>query len=1096
MISLRRNLWIFGGAVVLLLVWGMLAEPAASAPDIESSGLAPVEAVDPLDDPNWEWAEDVVDPSKQFGPLTDRSLALDSAGRAHVAYGQDHLYYAAYDNGLWRFHVVDWGEGVGQYAALALDGDNLPHISYYDETHGDLRYAHYDSTQWFTATIDSTGAVGQYTSIALDGNGHPHISYYDAGNSGLKYASFDGTSWATQTVDDLGVMGRYTSLALDDTGQPHIAYYGTPNLKYARLNGATWVIQIVDPTNLVGRFASLALDEAGQPAISYYDETNHDLKFATWDGTAWQVETVDAGEIGDANGGLTSLAFDATGHPYIAYFAPDNVKLAYFDGADWQFETLPDPGAGVSALSLALNVGDDPTVAVIRQPLLRVLSFDGAEWKNRLVDYAGDTGYESSLVIDENDGLHFSYRSGDYLKYLAFNGQEWRMALVDTGGRSSSLALDSAGYPRISYQTEDTLKYAYYDGLGWQVETLEVVGPTYNEYNVMPTSLGLGPDDLPHISYCHGTLGYCETLHYAHFNGSTWITTTLSTGGAGNSLAVDAAGLPHIAFADSYLKYAFFDGGVWTISSIDPLYSHGMALALSDSGLPRIIYHRADNQVNYAVFDGAAWNLEIAFSGYRTESLRSLALDSQGFPHFSQCAWNYHSWVILEYIHKNADGWQPVILREGYIESDLDVDSRDWAHISYSNAELVHHYQAPVALDSVTIQGLTHVALHTEATYRATTAPLNAYQPITITWSNGTTGSAAVYEWEQPGTYMVTASARNAANVVTGILAVQVGYQTYLPIVIGPPELTTMYGLVRNSDDYSQIPGAMICVLAMAPGNCATADESGSYWLDNVPVGDRIVEVSADGYHTMSAIYTIQRQNNWIDFYLIPLVRKGRVAGQVVSAVTAQGIDGASVCVASGSPCTTTGGDGLYTLIDVPVGTQTIRASASGYFSQDQESTVAVGETATANFVLSPALPEGSMRIVLTWGTDPADLDSHLWLPLSQEEEIYFNHRGNCSADPYACLDVDDVNSYGPETITIQTLYAGNYRFAVHRFDGNGSLAGSGAHVQVYDSTGLIGDFYAPASGSGDWWHVFDINGSTGALTIFDIIRVSSPAPY
>ena len=79
-------------------------------------------------------------------------------------------------------------------------------------------------------------------------------------------------SWYKQTVDCNGQsVGLETSLALDSSDYPHISYYdqGNGNLKYAFWDCSHWNIQTVDSEGNVGRGSSIALDSSDYPHISY-----------------------------------------------------------------------------------------------------------------------------------------------------------------------------------------------------------------------------------------------------------------------------------------------------------------------------------------------------------------------------------------------------------------------------------------------------------------------------------------------------------------------------------------------------------------------------------------------------------------------------------------------------------------------------------------------------------------------------------------------------------------------------------------------------------------------------------------------------------
>jgi hypothetical protein len=129
-----------------------------------------------------------------------------------------------------------------------------------------------------------------------------------------------------------------------------------------------------------------------------------------------------------------------------------------------------------------------------------------------------------------------------------------------------SLRLDAAGRPRIAYGG-DHLYYAWYDGAAWHTETADNA-PSVGRY----ASLALDAAGYPHISYYDLAN---KDLKYTRWTGTTWSTQTVdSAGDVGQytALALDAAGNPHIGYYDNtngHPKYAAWTGSAWTIQTVD-----------------------------------------------------------------------------------------------------------------------------------------------------------------------------------------------------------------------------------------------------------------------------------------------------------------------------------------------------------------------------------------------------------------------------------------------------------------------------------------------------------------------------------------------
>lgn len=126
-------------------------------------------------------------------------------------------------------------------------------------------------------------------------------------------------------------------------------------------------------------------------------------------------------------------------------------------------------------------------------------------------------------------------------------------------------------------------------------------------------------------------------------------------------------------------------------------------------------------------------------------------------------------------------------------------------------------------------------------------------------------------------------------------------------------------------------------------------------------------------------------------------------------------------------------------------------------------------------YAISPIMQNlDGMRIVLSWGATPADLDSHIWY---SNQHVYYSSKVGRNSN----LDVDDTDSYGPETITVEEKEHGTeYYYAVHDYTNKSNpisrqLSNSGAKVFVYIGQSLVKTYYVPADKAGNLWTVFKV---------------------
>jgi len=222
------------------------------------------------------------------------------------------------------------------------------------------------------------------------------------------------------------------------------------------------------------------------------------------------------------------------------------------------------------------------------------------------------------------------------------------------------------------------------------------------------------------------------------------------------------------------------------------------------------------------------------------------------------------------------------------------------------------------------------------------------------------------------------------------------------------------------------------------------------------------------------------------------------IAGKVLDATNNNPVKKVTVSVKAGMATmqSRTDSHGMYSLAGVPAGPVEVTASKSGYISVDKNISLhgdIMSSDEAGHLTLSPVLPPSGWRVVLTWGSQPLDLDSHMYFGASESCHMYYSRpRVYCSNGITSTLDVDDTRSYGPETTTLtdvgtkcRSQTTCKFIFRVKNYSRRPDIATSKAVVKVYTGDRLAYEFKIE-SGDGHvddiMWAVFSLDGKTGTV--------------
>lgn len=491
--------------------------------------------------------------------ISSISLALFVDGRPNIAFAGAGLWCAYRDATGWQLEAVGDPQAYGSPVSLAIDSTGRPHIAF-GRSDG-LQYARWDTAGWQVYSVLQGGA--QSVSLALDSADVPHISYRHRRDQYREYElrhvtrQASGSTWTTETVDTSDALSdKLVSLTVDGAGAAHIVYL-VENILTLASQGPQggWRLQVVDESSSA-EGSDLALDGSAQVYTSYSTSGAREGRwYAVGDGMRWQREEVVSSleAISQLNNQSSaspgrSIIVDANGAPHLAYaslyrisiYPPDyrwDLWYAHRDTATGQW-SVEKPGEGAGP-AMALDTNGTPHICYVTTS-----------------EYPP---YQSDLI------------------YAVSCGNGWCREVADSGGsgyylgRGASMVVDAEGWPHVSYLGynvfgyERQLRLATKDATGWHAEVVA----EYVETRDTTTSLALNTAGRPMIAFAQNydlvlAIKDGEEWHYEIVDGAGSVSGSIE-------LALDSQGQPHIGyFNNGRLRYALRTDRGWQLHDVNP----------------------------------------------------------------------------------------------------------------------------------------------------------------------------------------------------------------------------------------------------------------------------------------------------------------------------------------------------------------------------------------------------------------------------------------------------------------------------------------------------------------------------------------------
>lgn len=326
----------------------------------------------------------------------------------------------------------------------------------------------------------------------------------------------------------------------------------------------------------------------------------------------------------------------------------------------------------------------------------------------------------------------------------------------------------------------------------------------------------------------------------------------------------------------------------------------------------------------------------------------------------------------------------------------------------------------------------------------------------------------------------------------------------------------TINGVVIDADTLKPIQGAEIKAINSSDNKIeesVISNDSGGFTLEIRAGVTYCIESSKTGYITCKEENVVLEEGEIKQLQPRMQIKgngetnvKGKAGGIIKDAMTGEGIGDVNIKarVNWGNKIGhvvgeyTTNDSGEYRIENLPVGYYTLELSKDNYSTEYLDIVVTEDGNYQQHGTLNPVSIENDnseLRVVLTWGENPSDVDLHTigLSPTNQKFHVFYNDKKYYENGELICdLDVDDTTSYGPETITLYKVNPNEkYSFYLHDYSNKSDensmmLSNSGAKLTIYVKGKYKQTIHIPANKVGTQWHAFDFDSGSGTIKLVD----------